>query len=157
MICSWSVTSSYWRIRLQVLYNYHILQDLSLYLHLLIFCFCLLKNTLSSHLYFCRWLAQYTNFVHFSLLGMNLYGSMLLSPKHQVLIGIITVNTMRPLGSFWRFKTMTKEMQPRVAVISLTIPLSLIVIILIKRSIEATVVFQDAGIIAATSSINGNY
>lgn len=52
---------------------------------------------------------------------------------------------------------MTKEMQPRVAVISLTIPLSFIVIILIKRSIEATVVFQDAGIIAATSSINGNY
>lgn len=64
---------------------------------------------------------------------------------------------MRPLDSFWRLKTMTKEMQPRVTVASLTIPLSLIVIILIKRSIEATVVLQDAEIIAETSSINGNY
>lgn len=52
---------------------------------------------------------------------------------------------------------MTKEMQPRVTVISLTIALSVIVIILIERSIEATVVFQDAKIIAETSSINGNY
>lgn len=52
---------------------------------------------------------------------------------------------------------MTKQMQPRVAVISLTIPLSLLVIILIKRCIETTVVFQDAKIIAETSSINGNY
>lgn len=52
---------------------------------------------------------------------------------------------------------MTKEMQPRVTVASLTIPLSLVVIILIKRSIEATVVLQDAKIIAETSSINGNY
>lgn len=48
-------------------------------------------------------------------------------------------------------------MQPRFIVISLTIPLSLIVIILIKRSIEAMVVSQDAKIIAETSSINGNY
>lgn len=52
---------------------------------------------------------------------------------------------------------MMKQMQPRVTVISLTIPFSLIAIILIKRSIEATVVVQDAKIIAETSSINGNY
>lgn len=81
---------------------------------------------------------------------------MLLNSKHQGLIDIITIN-MRPLASFWRWKTMTKEMQPRVTVASLTIPLSLVVIILIKRSIEATVVLQDAKIIAETSSINGNY
>lgn len=81
---------------------------------------------------------------------------MLLNSKHQGLIDIITVN-MRPLDSCWRLKTMTKEMQPRVTVASLTIPLSLVVIILIKRSVEATVVLQDAKIIAETSSINGNY
>lgn len=64
---------------------------------------------------------------------------------------------MSSLDSFWGLKTMMKQMQLRVIVISLTIAFSLIAIILIKRSIEATVVVQDAKIIAETSSINGNY
>lgn len=68
--------------------------------------------------------------------------SVLLNSKHRDLIDIITVNMMSPLDSFWRLETTTKEMQPRVIAASLTIPLPLIVIILIKRSIAATWFFR---------------
>lgn len=98
----------------------------------------------------------FNTLILYTLLVIDPYGSVLLNSKHQGLIDIITVN-MRTLDSFWRLKTMTKEMQPRVTVASPTIPLLLIVIILIKRSIEAMVVLEDAKIIAETSSINGNY
>lgn len=153
MICSWSTASSHSKLQLKVLHNYHILQDLSLYLHLLILC-CFFKNTLFTFTVFVDELSN--TLILYTFLVIASYGSVLLNSKYQGLIDIITVN-MRPLDSFWRLKTMTKEMQPRVTVASLTIPLSLIVIILIKRSIEATVVLQDAKIIAETSSINGNY
>lgn len=153
MICSWSTASSHLKHQLNVLHIYHILQDLSLYLHLLIL-YCFLKNTL--FMFTVSVDELFNTLILYTLLVIDPYGSVLLNSKHQGLIDIITVN-MRTLDSFWRLKTMTKEMQPRVTVASPTIPLLLIVIILIKRSIEAMVVLEDAKIIAKTSSINGNY
>lgn len=122
MICSWSITSSYWKLQLKVFYNYHISRDLGLYLHLLIFWFCFLKNTLFS-LSFGRRIVQHIHFIYFSLLGVNSYGSMLLKSKHQGLIDLIIVNAVSPLDRFLSLKTVTKQILPRVAVTFLTSPL----------------------------------
>lgn len=60
-------------------------------------------------------------------------------------------------SALWTVLETESSGQAGPAVISLTILLSPIAIILIKRCLEATVVLQDAKIIAETSSINGNY
>lgn len=140
MICSWSITSYYWKLQYKVLYNYHILQDLSLSLHLLIFCCCCLKNTLFTFIFFVDELPNaFTLYTLFFLIWFC--ATDIKAPRsnwHN------NSEHDEPFGQILEIENNDKANGTQGYSTSLTIPLPLIGIILIKRHIEITVVFQVA-------------